>query len=212
MISASEMPGATTARLAEPAMPMSRNAFMMPHTVPNSPTNGVTLAVVARNVTRRSRRVDSTVAARTSARESDSRLRTVGRAAGWRPRPRRRPHLLVDLVVAGLEDAHQRARRELRAHGVHLGELAALAEDVQECPGLGVGSAQGQALEDDDGPRNEREHDQQEQDAGRDRPDMPEVTADPPRERRTALGDGMNEGAGHRTSLNSVAESRCHNS
>ena len=35
----------------------------MPHTVPNSPTKGVTLAVVARKLIRRSRRVLSAVAA-----------------------------------------------------------------------------------------------------------------------------------------------------
>jgi hypothetical protein len=77
--SASEMPGATTARFAEPMRPMSPNASMIPQTVPNRPMNGDTLAVVARNETRRSSRVASTVAARASARESDSRLFTVGR-------------------------------------------------------------------------------------------------------------------------------------
>ena len=61
-------------------MPMK--LFMMPHTVPNRPMNGVTLAVVARKLTRRSSRVASTVAARASARDSESRLFTVGREAG----------------------------------------------------------------------------------------------------------------------------------
>src|SRR5205809_225270 len=78
---ASEMPGATTARLAEPMRPMSSNAVMIPQTVPKSPMNGVTLAVVARKLRRRSRRVTSTVAARASERERDSRLLTVGRGA-----------------------------------------------------------------------------------------------------------------------------------
>ncbi len=53
---------------------------MIPQTVPNSPTKGVTLAVVARKLSRRSSRVISTPAARASERESDSRLRTVGLA------------------------------------------------------------------------------------------------------------------------------------
>ena len=152
VIRASEMPGATTARFAEPMRPMSPKASMMPQTVPKSPMKGVTLAVVARKLRRRSSRVTSTPAARASERESDSRLRTVGL-------PRRAPvppaaaHLLVDLEVAGLEDADERARLELRADGVHLGELAALAEDVEEGGGLRARTVQGQALVEDDGPR-----------------------------------------------------------
>ena len=78
---ASAIGPATTGRLAEPIRPISSKALMIPQTVPNNPMNGVTLAVVARKVTRRSSRVTSPVAARTSARESDSRLLTVGRAA-----------------------------------------------------------------------------------------------------------------------------------
>jgi hypothetical protein len=86
---ASEIPGATMARLDEPVRPMSPNASMMPQTVPKRPMNGVTLAVVARKLRRRSRRVTSTPAARASERESDSRLRTVGRdPAGTCPPPR----------------------------------------------------------------------------------------------------------------------------
>jgi hypothetical protein len=46
--SASAMPGAYAARLAVPLTPMPRKAFMMPQTVPNSPMNGVALAVVAK--------------------------------------------------------------------------------------------------------------------------------------------------------------------
>ena len=45
------MPGATTARLVEPCTPMFWKADMMPHTVPNSPMYGATLAVVATNAT-----------------------------------------------------------------------------------------------------------------------------------------------------------------
>ena len=47
-MSASEMPGATTARLAEPCWPMPWKAAMMPQTVPKRPMKGVALAVVAR--------------------------------------------------------------------------------------------------------------------------------------------------------------------
>ena len=55
-ISASAIPGATTARLALPAAPISENALMMPMTVPNSPMKGVALPVVARKGSRASRR------------------------------------------------------------------------------------------------------------------------------------------------------------
>ena len=48
-INASEMPGATTAREADPCWPMPWKAAMMPHTVPKSPMKGAALAVVARN-------------------------------------------------------------------------------------------------------------------------------------------------------------------
>ena len=89
VIRASEMPGATMARLDEPVRPMSPKASMMPHTVPNSPMKGPTLAVVARKLRRRSSRVASTVAARASERDSDSRLRTVGLCARGRSSSRR---------------------------------------------------------------------------------------------------------------------------
>src|SRR6266478_3245887 len=47
---ASEMPGATARRLAEPAAPKPEKASMMPQTVPNRPMNGVTEPVVASQV------------------------------------------------------------------------------------------------------------------------------------------------------------------
>ena len=47
-MSASEMPGATTASVAEPLAPMPRNAVIIPQTVPNSPMKGQALPVVAR--------------------------------------------------------------------------------------------------------------------------------------------------------------------
>ena len=55
-ISASAMPGATTARLAEPARPMLWKASMMPITVPKRPMKGAELPVVARKESPRSRR------------------------------------------------------------------------------------------------------------------------------------------------------------
>src|SRR5207302_10912450 len=47
VIKASEIPGATARRVAAPLVPSPWNASMMPHTVPNKPTNGVTAPVIA---------------------------------------------------------------------------------------------------------------------------------------------------------------------
>ena len=80
-ISASAIPGPTRRRLDEPVALMLWNELMIPHTVPNSPMNGVMLAVVARNGTRLSSFVISTVVARSSARSTASRLFSVGRPA-----------------------------------------------------------------------------------------------------------------------------------
>ena len=74
------MPGATTLRLVDPCTPMFWNDAMIPQTVPNRPMNGVMLAVVARNGTRRSSFVTSTVVARSRALSTASRLLSVGRA------------------------------------------------------------------------------------------------------------------------------------
>src|SRR4051794_41940992 len=81
-IRASEIPGPTVARLVAPDAPIFRNAFMIPHTVPNRPMNGATLAMVARKVTRFSSLPSSTVDARRSARSTAGRLFRVGRPAG----------------------------------------------------------------------------------------------------------------------------------
>ena len=47
-ISASPMAGATTGNDALFSTPMRKNASMMPHTVPNKPTNGDALAMLAK--------------------------------------------------------------------------------------------------------------------------------------------------------------------
>jgi hypothetical protein len=85
--------------------------------------------VVARKLSAASSRVISTPAARASDRDSDSRLRTVG---FWRRGRLPAAHLLVHLEVAGLEHADERARLELWADRVDLGELRAAAEDVEK--------------------------------------------------------------------------------
>ena len=69
----------TTSRLVDPVSPMLRNAIMMPHTVPNSPMNGATLAVVASSGIRRSSLFSSTTDARVSDRSTAVKLFRVGR-------------------------------------------------------------------------------------------------------------------------------------
>ena len=129
------------ARLVEPVAPMPWNAAMMPHTVPNSPMYGVMLAVVARNGMRPSSLFTSTVAARSSARSSAGRLLSVGaRGAGAGAPARRLAQLRVELGVTGLEDADQRALVEVLADGLHFGELAAAAEDVEKRRRLALGA------------------------------------------------------------------------
>ena len=73
------MPGATVARLALPTAPMLWKASMMPHTVPKSPTKGLTAATVASNPRLRSNRPISTTEARCSDRSRDSMRRTCMR-------------------------------------------------------------------------------------------------------------------------------------
>ena len=96
-MSASAMPGATAWMLDDVVLDRPMNAVMMPHTVPNSPTNGAVLAVVARNVRPRSSRVTSWVRARciarctfsmppksaSSASSPLSRLARVSRCISW---------------------------------------------------------------------------------------------------------------------------------
>ncbi len=57
------------------------NDIMIPHTVPNSPMNGVMLATVARKGRRFSSLLTSTDEARSNARSTAARLFKVGRTA-----------------------------------------------------------------------------------------------------------------------------------
>ncbi len=58
-IRASAMPGATTARVADPLTPMLAKASMIPQTVPNSPKNGLIFPVVAKKTSALSSRLIS---------------------------------------------------------------------------------------------------------------------------------------------------------
>ena len=111
---------------------------MMPHTVPNRPMNGAMLAVVARNDTRllelvhfdrrraQQRAVDGRQALQSRTSGGGSWIGSVGRVG------RRLAELRGQLGVAGLEHADQRAVAERAADRLHLGELVAAAEDVEE--------------------------------------------------------------------------------
>src|SRR5206468_8632513 len=65
-IKASAMPGATARNVATFALARPAKEVITPQTVPNSPTNGATDAVVARKVMRLSSRVNCEAAARCS--------------------------------------------------------------------------------------------------------------------------------------------------
>ena len=141
---------------------------MMPHTVPNSPMNGVMLAVVARNGTRSSSLLSST-ARRTEQRPVDrvealERWTRRGGGLACRHRPFSCAQLGVQLGIAGLEDPDQRAGRQRRTDSLHFGELRALAEDAEEGRGLLLGAAERPDFVEDDRPGNGAENQQDEQD------------------------------------------------
>ncbi len=102
MTSASEIPGATAARLADPETPMAWNAFMIPHTVPNRPMNGVTLPVVARSPRFRSSRSASAAAASSTRRRTLSSTRSRA-SSGMEGLPRNLPTASATPVVSSLK-------------------------------------------------------------------------------------------------------------
>src|SRR5206468_7279194 len=76
-IRASAMPGATARNVATFALARPANEVITPQTVPNSPTKGVTDAVVARKVIRLSSRVNCADAARCRVRWSAAEVNTA---------------------------------------------------------------------------------------------------------------------------------------
>src|SRR6185436_307091 len=89
---------------------------------------------------------------------------TRGRT-GWIGRLRAaQAELRVELGVTRLEDADERARRHRRADGLHLGELAALPERLEELRRLPGDFAVGERLRQDDRPRRDRNDDQNRED------------------------------------------------
>ena len=95
-----------------------------------------------------------------------------GRTSGGRGRlcrvgGRRLPQLRVHFGVPGLKETDERAVLERRTHCLHFGELAALAEDVEERRGLSRRATQDGYLVEGDSPTDRREREQDEKDAQR---------------------------------------------
>ena len=135
--------------------------------------NGVMLAVVASigHVALELVDLDVRGAQQRAVERLEAPQRRSRRAARNRIAPRGLgvAQLRVELHVAGLEHPRERARRERLAHGLHLGELPALAEDGDERRRLRVDLPELPELEEDDGPGNDgkskqgRQHDMADQ-------------------------------------------------
>ena len=114
---------------------MSRNAIMMPITVPNRPMNGAAEPVVARNGTIDSSLVISVGRARRSARSMFSRSPSSRWPARWRGRWRR-PALgalqLGQLDVAGAEHLRDGAAPSLSPLWYTASSRLALPEGLEE--------------------------------------------------------------------------------
>src|SRR6185503_3724482 len=97
----------------------------------------------------------------------ENRTRRTGWRSGGRPgrgRTRRRDaELRVHLGVTRLEDADERRGPDRWTHGLHLRELAAAAERVEETGRVAVRCAECPELLKDDRPRRDREDHQDEQ-------------------------------------------------
>ena len=127
--SACAMPGPTGLQAGgtrETQAPES--ASMMPHTVPNRPTNGLTEAMVASQFILRSRREISSLMPSCSVRSSAD---LVGDLVA-------RGHLPADLAIAEIEDAHQGRGAELLARGGHGVQARGFAKRAQK---LAVGES-----------------------------------------------------------------------
>jgi len=131
-----------------------------------------------------------------SGERARERLQRADRGPHRRLPAPRTTHLLVDLDVARLEDADERARSELRAHRVHLGELAALAEHVDERRRVRPRAVEHETLVQDDRPGNQREQEENDKDGPGDRAALGDETRHPAGERR-GLGLGEQGGEEH---------------
>ncbi len=87
------------------------------------------------------------------------------RGSAWTPcRLPRETELGCDLGIAGLKDADERARGKRRTNGLHVRKFLAATKYVEERRGLTRNGSIGQCLEQNDRPRGDREHDQNRED------------------------------------------------
>src|ERR1700677_1107337 len=142
---ASEIPGATARRVAPPAVPRPWKASMMPQTVPNSPMNGVTAAVMASQGTLRSRR----------------EISSQGCAGSG--------ELAFVFLISTFENPNQRARPKLIGNGCEILHALGFAEGAQEASTLHPGAAEQAPLSKNDGPRDQAEGRQGDEDEFGDR-------------------------------------------
>ena len=130
-----------------PPWPRDPNAEMMPHTVPNSPINGDTVAVVASQFMLRSSRATSSLMPSCSVRSSASLLVTVPRAFTCRS----------TLAVAEIEHGHQRRDAELLARDRDRIHAVRLAEGAQKLRVCAARIAEPRPFGKDDGPGQQRQ-------------------------------------------------------
>ena len=135
---------------------------MMPHTVPKRPMNGAVLAVVARNVRPRSRRVTSCVRARCIARctfstPPNSVVLVVARVAALRLGE------ALQLLVAGAEHLRDGALLQVAARRLDGRQVLRVPEDVDEARRLPARAPHLEPLRERDAPSDRREADQDEQ-------------------------------------------------
>ena len=94
------------------------------------------------------------------------------RGAAWTGRRTGKPELRVQLGVAGLEHADERAVGQRRADSLNLGELLAVPENLEERRGLPLDLPVRKDLGEDDRPGGDREEDQDYEDDEVDRSGM----------------------------------------
>ena len=127
------MPGATTARLVDPAA-------AMPWNDDHDPPHGAEQPDVRRDRRRRreKRHAVLELGDLRGRRAQQRAIHGFQTPEGWTRAPVARlvlagaAQLRVQLRVARLKEPDERTRRQARAHGLHFREAAALAEDVEE--------------------------------------------------------------------------------
>ena len=127
---------------------------MMPHTVPNSPTNGVTAAVIASHGTLRSSRVISSDAPICMPRWIDTQIPHRPRVCG----------LPLVFLISALENADQRTGLELVRDGSDILQALRLAERAHEASALRARPPQQTPFGQDDRPGDQAERQQRKQD------------------------------------------------